>query len=381
MPALPLADLRRRYRDELFERFLPFWDRHGIDHEHGGFFHHLDYDGTLLGTDKFHWFQGRGLWVWSFLYNHFGRDPRHLEVAAKAKDFLLGALQSYHGDVYAMYFAAEGLQEYAFAAGDDQALATALGLVRKLFAHIDRPAYGPRPQGLWMVNLRIATQMLRRWNEPDVAAIADRALEAIIDKHYNPEVGLNTELLNFDFTRPAGEENKCQLGHSVETLWMAMDEADRRADPALWRTCAQRIRHHLDVGWDHVYGGLAQWVNVDRPGYRWPEENPVGTSFRFQGAGEYNYMKSLWALNEALIGTLLIYERTGAEWAARYFSLAQEMIDRKFSLKERGYPGYILFGDRQVTFHPHGDRQDNYHPPRQLMLSLLALERMLVGAP
>ena len=397
-----IAEIRKKYRHDLFEEYLPFWEKFGVDHEHGGFFHSLDYDGTRVKTDKFHWFQGRGVWVYSFLYQHFGKEARYLEIANKAKDFILkhepqpdgwwaetltpeGKLvRPFTGDVYGMYFGAEGLQEFAAATGDAQAHELSLGLMKKLWSHINSPSVqlpgtgrpGVRPQGMWMVNLRIATQMLRRWKDPEIAEIAERCVDAIINRHYNPDIGLNNELLNFDFSRPPEEATKSLLGHSAETLWMVMDEADRRGDSKLWQTAAERIRRHLDVGWDYVYGGLAQWINVDQGCYQWPADRPVGTDLEFRGTGEYFYMKPLWALNEVLIATLNIYERSRAEWAARYFTMAQDLIDRKYSALTHGKSGYMLFADRKLTFQPHVTRQDNYHPPRQLMLNLLTLERM-----
>lgn len=403
LAGMSLADLRNRYRSELFENYLPFWDRFGIDHEYGGFTCSLDYDGTRSNTDKLLWFQGRGIWIYSFLYNSFGRDARYLDVARRTKDFVLkhapqadgwwaeefardGSVKKpFSGDIYGMYFVAEGLQEYAWATKDDEARETAFTLLKKLFRYMDRPDFrfmgtgepGVRAQGLWMVNLHLATQILRRWKDAEIAAIADRAIEAVINRHYNPEIGLNNEMLNFDFSRPKGEENKSLLGHSIETLWMTMDEADRRNDRKLWETCVERIHRHIEVGWDHVFGGLAQWVNVDQGGYVWPPEHPVGTELEFRFTGEYQYMKPLWALNEILIATLRVHERTGAEWAARYFGMAQEVIDQKFSMKRHGLPGYMLFGDRRMTYHPHVARQDNYHPPRQLMLTILTLDRMI----
>jgi hypothetical protein len=48
----------------------------------------LDYDGTLMDTQKNLWFLGRAIWVYSFLYNHFGKAPEFLEVARKTKDFV-----------------------------------------------------------------------------------------------------------------------------------------------------------------------------------------------------------------------------------------------------------------------------------------------------
>ena len=77
-------------------------------------------------------------------------------------------------------------------------------------------------------------------------------------------------------------------------------------------------------------------------------------------------------------GDFEIFERTRAEWAARYFEMAFNIINEKFSQRNRGYPaGYILFTDRRITSPPHVGRQDNYHPLRQLMLNILTLDRMM----
>ena len=148
--------VRERLRRELFDTVLPFWERYGIDHERGGFLHSLDYDGRPVSEDKFHWFQGRGLWLYSFLYNHFGGEARYLEIARRTMDFMLAhfpqpdgwwaakvsregrLVEPFQGDLYGMYFAAEGLQEYAWAARDERALDTARALLGKLWAHINR---------------------------------------------------------------------------------------------------------------------------------------------------------------------------------------------------------------------------------------------------
>jgi hypothetical protein len=302
-------------------------------------------------------------------------------------------LRPFSGDTEGMYYLAEGLHEYAVATGDDQSHEAALALLKKLFRSFDSPDFryrgadfkylwginrSVRPQGLWFLNLNVATQMLERGNDPEIAAIADRGLDAIMNRHYNPDIGLNTEMLYGDFTRPKEEAQKSRFGHCVEALWMVMDEANRRKDNALWNTCAERIHHHLNAGWDYIYGGLSQWVNVDHPTYQWPVETPPGTNQQLHFVGEYEYMKCLWCQNEVLVATLNVFERTRAEWAAEYFGMAYEIINRKFWQKERGYPaGYMLFADRRMTLQPHVGRQDNYHPIRQFMLNILTLDRMI----
>ena len=202
-------------------------------------------------------------------------------------------------------------------------------------------------------------------------------MDVIINKHYNPEIGLNNELLNFDFSRPKGEETKSLISHFVETLWLVMEEAIRRKDQALYNTCVERVRNHLDVGWDHVYGGLVEWINVDEGCYEWPAETPVGTALEVRARGEYNNLKTLWSVNEVQAATLKVLEYGEAEWAARYFDLAQEVINRKFSLKKCAYPLYTLFANRRITPLPNQARQDNYHPLCTLILYIMTLERMI----
>jgi len=387
--------LRDRYHRELFEEQLPFWRRFGIDHEYGGFCCSLDYDGRRVNNEKFTWFQGRGLWVYSYLYNHLDASCEYLEVARKTKDFLIahapqpdgswasklsreGAPLAPEADFYGRYFAIEGLLEYSQTAGDEQARQTALGMFKELFRRETAPdASGVITQGFWMVNVNIARQILERESDPEITEITDRAIDAVIHKHYNPEFGLNNERLNRDFTRPPEEATKCNFGHSVETLWMVMEEARRRGDDGLWETCAERIQHHLNVGWDWIYGGLAMWINVDHGGYEWPVEGVPGTDLEFRAVGEYNHTKTLWALDEILTATLLIHERTGAPWARDFFDRTQQLIDEKFSMKAKaGQPTYVLFADRAATAPASSTRQDNYHRLRALMLNLVALERL-----
>ena len=92
--------------------------------------------------------------------------------------------------------------------------------------------------------------------------------------------------------------------------------------------------------------------------------------------GEYNYVKSFWALNEVLVATLMTYELTQTAWAARYFTMAQEIADRHFSRTAHGQASYRLATDRRFRFVPRSTRQDNYHPLRRLMLNLQALDRL-----
>jgi hypothetical protein len=89
--------------------------------------------------------------------------------------------------------------------------------------------------------------------------------------------------------------------------------------------------------------------------------------------------KVLWAQEEVLIGSLLVYEHTGASWARELFNQAFEYVQNTFPLKKWGSPLWMYAGNRKVEFaefKTRPKRVEHYHHPRHLMLNLLAIERM-----
>lgn len=404
LAGMPLRALRDWYRRELFDEYLPFVERHVFDHELGGFMVSVDPQGTRVSTDKNSWMDGRGLWVHAFLYNHFGRDPRQLEICRKTAAMLMRvgpsgadglwpkvytregrALQESDGEIYGDLFIAEGLEEYAAATGEGQHARLARELVLKCAALYDRPDYRPvigqtylgrdarpfpgaRILGAWMVLLRVATQMLERRGDAQIATVTDRAVRAILDHHLNPEFDLLNELLAHDLSRPANEYAQVvYTGHAIEVLWMVLLEARRRKDDALFARASDLFRRHLAVAWDDVYGGLFRNLqHVDR--------------------NVWVVDKVLWLQEEALIGTLLVFAETGDRWARDEFSRIHAYVRETYPLRGRGIdsPMWIYAADRRVTlesFRRMPARLENYHHPRHLMLNLLALDRLLARRP
>jgi hypothetical protein len=105
----------------------------------------------------------------------------------------------------------------------------------------------------------------------------------------------------------------------------------------------------------------------------------VGTNYQFREVGEYKWVKTSWSFDEVLNSTMNVIEHKASEWGVRYFNLAQDTFDKKMSLKSHGLPLFTGFAERQMAFQPHVVRQENYHHARQLMLNLLALDRMIKG--
>lgn len=421
LAGMTLEKLRDQFRYDLFDDFLPFMDKYVIDHTYGGFMCNTDRDGTHLSENKEAWFEGRGIWVYSFLYNNFGHEGKYLEVASKSvhfimklkppgKDTLWPSNFSREGKplapsaktIYGDLFIAEGLAEYSKATGDwtywNLAKAIILGCVRIY----DRPDYDPdvvagyndlmvrfstppshmdpkalakilamykgpriipfpgaRAQAASMVLIRNISQMLEMRHDKDLEKIIDHCVDVVVHKHYNPEFRLNNELLNHDYSRPMNELAQfVYAGHCIETLEMLLAEAIRTRNKELFRTAAGRLRRHFDVAWDDVYGGVFRsLINVDD--------------------NVWSVDKVLWAQEEALNGLLFMVEQTGDSWAREMFGKMYTYVHKKYSLRQLGFPLWITAADRKVTFERHATRVENYHHPRHLMISLLILDRMI----
>ena len=80
--------LAQIYKASLLDDVIPFWMRHSIDQENGGFFTCLDRDGAVFDTDKFIWLQVRQVWTFTMLYNRVENRSDWLDIARHGAEFL-----------------------------------------------------------------------------------------------------------------------------------------------------------------------------------------------------------------------------------------------------------------------------------------------------
>ena len=203
LAGLTLIQLREEYRKDLFIDFLPFMEKYVIDEQYGGFMCNADHHGKRINENKLSWFEGRGIWVYSYLYNNLARQQKYLDVAGRSLEFILKirpsgdelwpkeltregkAITSADGEIYGDLFIAEGLAEYSKATGERAHWDLARELVLKCVRLYDRDDYRPtigqtylgpnapsfpgaRIQGVWMVLIRVATQMLKMRADSDL---------------------------------------------------------------------------------------------------------------------------------------------------------------------------------------------------------------------
>ena len=220
-----LPQLRDVYRRDLFTDWLPFMAQHVVDPEYGGFLCNTGIDGSHVNTNKDALFEGRGIWVYSSLYTHFGKQERHLDVARRSVELLRKSepaddafwCTTLHRDgtpasapstiIPADLGIAEGFAAYAQATGQQEYLDRARKLLLKCVAAYDRPDYypavgrayfgasapplpGARILGSWMILLRTASQILEAGHDDAADQLARRCADAVVRHHYAPEFRL-----------------------------------------------------------------------------------------------------------------------------------------------------------------------------------------------
>jgi len=396
---LSLKELRADYHERLFNRYLPFWEKGGIDKERGGFMCILNDDGTVADDEKYSWYQGRGLWVYSFLYNNFGKDKKFLDIAAKARDFIVKYMHAGNGtwhervnrdgtvkekageNLYGWMFIAAGLAEFFKATGNDEDFKLVLETIWSTLRVYDNPQYkgatnnggypadmdfsGFRSQGHSMVLVWMLTQLLAIRKNIKLEDLVAEHSGYIMNAFTHPYLLITNEYLLHDYSRVPGFEDYMYTGHSLETQWIVMFEAIRQADRQLFDTCTMLIRRYLDMNWDYIFGGFGD-------GHYYVFDGPDRTRTKLYGE------KSMWSHTEILLATLHILEYTGEKWALEWYERARE-----YSLKHFDTPCGVW---RQAVDRFGNDiqrpgipvkRRDNFHPPRYMMYNILCLDRMM----
>ena len=255
-----LLDFHRRYLKEIY---IPNWDR-GIDWKYGGFDNSLAPGKEPNFEKKAMYYQGRGVWMFSYLYNNITHDKRHLEAAIKGRDFLVknALVENYrwvsflsrkgeklsepldhYGDIYAL----QGLTELYKATKDekdiDMAIGTAKSVMERLLspsnlhigAHADSLEPGTRRLPCWQHFLGALTPLLKVRRDPAIEKIARYCVRVICQDHWRPEYGVLLEMLDGQFKPYISDASSWgEFGlrgisgwHSIQACWMVMNEALR----------------------------------------------------------------------------------------------------------------------------------------------------------
>jgi len=394
MTKLDFAALASQYQTALLDDVIPFWLRHSLDREHGGYIHCLDRDGRPFSDEKMMWIQGRQVWMLSRLHRVVEPRPEWLDAAQLGAHFLRDHGHDANLDWYFLVardgtplvapynifsdlFAVMALSEYGAASA--AAWATELA-VKTFWRVIDRRG---NPKGRWNKRLPGAPRLVDhslpmilinviaglRETAPDARyeQIVDESLHTVLHVLLDPEQRALFEFANPDGSRPAGPEGRLiNPGHCIESRWFVMDEAQRRGDADMLRLAADVLLWSLERGWDAECGGIFYFL--DSAGF---SPTPLEWS-----------MKLWWVHAEALYGTLRAYELTRDARFLEWFDRLHRYTWAHFPDAEFGeWYGYL---DRRgtVTHRFKGSRWKGcFHVPRTLLNTWRCLERLVPPAP
>jgi len=386
---MDFGDLARVHRDLLLEDVVPFWTRHSPDRECGGFFTFLDEDGSVYGTDKPIWLQGRIAWLFARLCNAVEKREEWLELSRHGLEFL--RRHGYDDDgrmfflttrdgrplrkrryVFSETFAAIAFAEYAKATGDAEAARMAAQTFDTAYRYHTTPGLlepkeiqSTRPsKGHAMPMILLATANILREVDPRPIydEVIDRSVREVFDHFCHPEfealletVGPNGEFID------TPEGRTMNPGHAIETSWFIMDIGRRRNDPALIEGGLRILDWMLRKGWDDRYGGILYFRDVlDRPStqYEWD-------------------MKLWWPHTEALVACSMAYELTGDERWMEWYRKVHEWAFAHFPDPKHGeWYGY-LHRDGTVSHRLKGNGwKGPFHLGRSALLCWRTFERL-----
>ena len=279
-----------QYKTELLDSILPFWMKHSLDQQNGGFFTCLDQFGHVYDTDKFIWLQGRQVWCFAYMYNNIEKKQEWLDIAKHGADFLIKHGRDEEGNWY-FSLTAEGkplVQPYnifsdcfatmAFAALDKASPSEEYKKIA-LTTFDNIIARRQNTKGKYNKNFP-GTRSLKNFSLPMILCNLSLELEHIIGKEkvnelvpdiihevmevfYQPKLGLVLENVNVDGSfADCFEGRLMNPGHTIEAMWFIMDLGIRLNDKSLIDKAVTIMLNTLEYGWDKEYGGIFYFLDI-----------------------------------------------------------------------------------------------------------------------
>jgi len=367
LAGMSLEENRDFHLKDLREGYLPYWDGTiRVDSKYGGFMPYLKEDGTHVDTIKRMYYQGRGVWVFSYLYNHFGKEQRFLDAAEKGIKFCMkhclmdnnwwisevtreGEPLSPSNNIYGDMYIAMGLGEFYEATGDEKMKQLAIDSVHGVNERIVDPDYqhlgghgaghepGTKRLGTWQHFLSALTPLSRQTDDYGVQMIARMCVRNILERHWRPDLGVAFEHLDDMFqpfrADPLQNHRMISGWHSVQAAWMVMAECLRIGHRENFMQALEMGRVTLEKCWydDGKEAGLSSLSN--------PEAKPNPPSA--------NGWLPWGAIDDAMVFTLLALEHTNAPWAYTWydkvFRTSYAHIDRQIREGLLHHPRRLFF--------------------------------------
>lgn len=393
VPRSRVEELCRQYRSALLDDVIPWWLKHSLDRECGGYYSLLERDGRPWGTDKYMWMNGREVWMFSHLFNTLEARPEWLDAARLGADFMLrhafkddgkmhfrltrdGRSVSEVLSVYTEVFGAIAMAEYSKAADDERIWQRAMQMYDFLMSRLgqpsDTPLLGYPTHAQFHLHAHDMCRITVAWVydaiRPQQRFADDLKLsaESIVGRHWKPEMQALLENVAMDgaamLDMPEGR--MFHPGHAIESAWMLLEIARRNGDEGLVKHGVDIILASLEHGWDQEYGGLKYITNVD------------STPTHELGAN----LKLWWPHNETLYALLLAWSLTGREDLWQWYQRVHDYSFSHFPDPEHGeWYGYLDRDGRPVWTAKANGWKGCFHLPRALYRCWRLLESTLAS--
>ena len=342
------------YRKALLNDIIPFWMKYSPDRLNGGYFHCLDFDGSVIDTDKYMWPQTREIWTFSMLYNNLEERPEWLDMAKCGIDFLKKYGRDIKGNwyfaltkegkpviqpynIFSDCFAVIAFSEFAKASGDEECMDIAV----KTYDNIQERKNNPKGKynkviaenrnlkslAMPMININISTVMNSIKPDPKYDKIIGESIEEIMTQFVDSEHRIIYENITIDGQFVDSYEGRhINPGHGIEAMWFIMLAAREKGDEATVKKACEITKWCMEFGWDKEYNGIYYFMDKDGKPHielQWD-------------------MKLWWPHLEALIALLLGYKLTGDIELYQRFKKVHDYTWAHFPDKEYGeWWGYL----------------------------------------
>lgn len=349
-----------RIETELRENILPFWIRHTIDRERGGFFGEISNDLVVQeDAERGALLTSRILWTFSSAYRHY-RKPEYSEMARWAYADLIkrfwdpvngGLYWSASSDgqpirtrkqVYGQAFGIYAMAEYYSISQETEVLDRAIGLYRLLEKHCRDTEHGgyfeaftqtwgreedvrlsevdlnePKSQNTHLHIMEAYTNLLRVWPDADLRLNQQALIEVMLNRILDPAT-FHLGLFFSETWEP--RTDRISFGHDIEAAWLLHEAAKVVDDRALLNRvrdiAVQIARATLEQGMDQdgslLYEANSRGITSSVKEW-WPQaEAAVGFLDAYQISGDKRYLSTALGLWE-YIETHLV-DRENGEW-------------------------------------------------------------------
>lgn len=383
-----MEEFVKKYKKELVENVLPFWEKYSVDKEYGGYLTCLDRDGSVFDTDKFMWLQGRQIWTMSTMYDRLEPNETWKNIAEHGARFILNHGRDTQGDwyfaldrsgkplvqpynIFSDCFASMGLAALYKITDKDEYGQVALNSFNRILERQSNPKgkYSKTYPGtrslkgfsLPMILSNLSLELEHIVGTSTVDKLIDEVIYEVMEVFYQPESGLIMESVHLDGSFSDTFEGRLvNPGHIIEAMWFMMDLAERREDAALMNKCVEIALRALEYGWDEEFGGVFYFKDIlDRP------------------VQQLEWDQKLWWVHlEALVCMAKGFAYTGDKRCKAWFEKLDAYAFSRFSDPQYGeWYGYLNRQGQPLLTLKGGKWKGCFHVPRALYKIYQALEQ------